>query len=199
MGKNIKVRLAEESDCASLLQVYSPFITDTVITFEYKVPTIKEFGERISKIQEKYPYLVCEINDNIVGYAYASSFNEREAYDWSVDASVYINPLYHRRKIGKALYFSLFELLKLQGYCNVYAGITLPNVKSEGLHEYLGFTATGVYQNVGHKFGNWYDVKWYGLKINEYIQSPLKPKAIHEINSTEFKTIIEKAERIIMD
>jgi L-amino acid N-acyltransferase YncA len=198
MLKDIKIRLATEDDFASILQIYAPFITDTVITFECQVPTEEEFSRRITNIQKKYPWLVCEIHNNIVGYAYASSFNEREAYDWSADFSVYINPQYHRKNIGKALYFSLIELLKLQGYCNIYAGVALPNIKSESLHESFRFKTIGLYHNVGYKLDNWHDVKWYGLKIKEHSQSPVKPKSINEINNTnEFKTIIEKAELMI--
>jgi len=200
MLKNTRIRLADERDYASILQIYTPFITDTVITFEYKVPTIDEFGKRIIDVQKKYPWLVCEIKGEIVGYAYASCFNEREAYDWSVDFSVYINPQFHRKKIGKALYFSLFQLLKLQGYYNCYAGVTLPNIKSESLHQSFGFKKIGIYKNVGYKFGSWYDVKWYELKIKEHIKSPIKPKSIEEINNTiEFSEIIEKAEQMIID
>lgn len=198
MLKNIKIRLAAESDSTSILGIYAPYIKDTVITFECKVPTIEEFKKRIANIKVKYPWLVCEINNNIVGYAYASSFNAREAYDWSADFSVYISPEYHRKNIGKALYFGLFEILKLQGYYNAYAGITLPNIKSEGLHESFGFKPVGVYNNVGYKFEKWYDVKWYGLKIKEHDKFPVKPKYIDEVSSTdEFKMIIEKAEQMI--
>lgn len=200
MFKNIRIRLANKSDIVSLLHIYAPYVTDTVITFEYEVPTISEFEKRLSNIQKKYPWLVCEINDNIVGYAYASDFREREAYDWSVDFSVYINPQYHRKNIGKALYFSLSELLKLQGYCNIYAGVTIPNIKSESLHESFGFTPIGIYQNVGYKFGSWHDVRWYALKIKEHIQSPIKPITFDKINNTtEFKAIIEKAEQMIIE
>jgi phosphinothricin acetyltransferase len=193
-----KIRLALENDSASVLQIYTPFITDTVITFECQVPTIAEFSERMADIQRKYPWLVCEIDNNIAGYAYASCFNEREAYDWSVDFSIYIDPKYHRKNIGKALYNALFELVKLQGYYNAYAGVTLPNINSEGLHESFGFKTIGVYENVGYKFDGWHDVKWYGLKINEYDQAPSKPKDIYEISKTnEFEMIIKKAEQMI--
>jgi phosphinothricin acetyltransferase len=198
MLKDKNIRFAIESDSASILQIYAPYITDSVITFEYEVPTITKLNEKMANIQKKYPWLVCEINGNIVGYAYASCFREREAYKWSVDFSVYINPQYHRKNIGKALYFALFELLKLQGCYNAYAGVTLPNIKSEGLHESFGFKAIGIYENVGYKFGSWHDVKWYGLKINEHDQAPVKPKSINEISNTnESKTIIEKAEQMI--
>jgi L-amino acid N-acyltransferase YncA len=200
MATNKKVRLATEADSTSILEIYAPFITDTVITFEYEVPTVTEFGNKITNIQRKYPWLICEVNGSVVGYAYASQFNERAAYDWSVDFSVYIKPQYHRKRIGKALYFALLELLKLQGYYNAYAGVTLPNIKSESLHKSFGFKPVGIYQNVGYKFGNWHDVKWFELKIQDYCKLPITPKIIDEINNTpEFNTIIEKSEQMITD
>ncbi|MEL7567060.1 MAG: N-acetyltransferase family protein [Dehalobacterium sp.] len=198
MSKNRSIRLAAESDSNAILQIYAPFITSTAITFECQVPTIAEFRDRMAEIQRKYPWLVCEINNNILGYAYASPFNEREAYNWSVDFSVYVSPQYHGKNIGKAFYFTLFELLKLQGYYNAYAIVVLPNTKSECLHESFGFKEIGVCENAGYKLGNWHDVKWYGIKINEYAPSPAKPKSIDEICSMdEFKTIMDKAGQMI--
>jgi L-amino acid N-acyltransferase YncA len=195
-----KIRFASEADSASILEIYAPFITNTVITFEYEVPTVMEFTNRIANIQKKYPYLVCEIDGSIVGYAYASQFRERAAYDWSVDVTVYIKPQYHGRKIGKALYTALTEILVLQGYYSAFAGVTMPNIKSESLHLAMGFKPIGAYQNVGYKFGNWYDVKWFELKIQEYSASPATPKIISEIKNTpEFNTIFQRAELIITD
>lgn len=197
---NKKIRLVTEADSASILEIYKPFITDTVITFEYDVPSLDDFTERISNIQKKYPWLVCEIDGDIVGYAYASPFHERAAYDWSVDFSIYINPKYHGKRIGKALYCALVELLKLQGYCNAYALVTLPNIKSEGIHESFGFKSVGVCKNVGYKFGEWRDVKWFELEIQQHPKIPSILKVIDEISNTaEFNKIIEQAEQIIID
>jgi L-amino acid N-acyltransferase YncA len=197
--KNIKIRLAAEGDSASILKIYIPFITDTYVSFENEVPALEEFEKRIRNIQKKFPWLVCEINGNIAGYAYASRYRERESYDWSADFSVYVDPEHHGKKIGTALYFSLFELLKIQGYYNIYAGIALPNIKSESLHESFGFKGIGIYHNVGYKLGSWHDVRWYELKIKEHIQSPIKPKDIGEIiNTYECKAIFEKAEQMIL-
>lgn len=197
---NKKIRLATEADSASILEIYKPFITDTVITFEYDVPSLADFTKRISKIQKKYPWLVCEIDGDIVGYAYASPFHERAAYDWSVDFSIYINPKYHGKRVGKALYCALVDLLKLQGYCNAYALVTLPNVKSEGIHESFGFKTVGVCKNVGYKFGQWRDVKWFELELQQHSQVPSVLKVIHDISNTaEFNKIIEQAEQIIIE
>lgn len=198
MGEDTNIRLACEADYASILEIYAPFITDTIVSFECEAPTIEEFSKRIANIQRKYPWLVYEIKGKIVGYAYASPFNQRAAYDWSADFSIYIRPEYHGRNIGKALYSALYELLKLQGYCNVYAGIALPNVKSEGLHKAFGFEQVGIYKKAGFKFGAWHDVKWFQLKIQEYPEKPVNPKTIDEIVDTpEFKNIIQKAKDTI--
>jgi phosphinothricin acetyltransferase len=197
---NKKIRLATEADSAQILEIYKPFIMDTVITFEYDVPSLVDFTKRINNIQKKYPWLVCEIDGNIVGYAYASPFHERAAYDWSVDFSIYINPKYHGKRIGKALYFALVEVLKLQGYCNAYALVTLPNVKSEGIHESFGFKSVGVCKKVGYKFGEWRDVKWFELELQKHSKVPPVLKIINEISNTiEFNKIIEEAEQIIIE
>lgn len=198
MQNTKKIRLATIDDSASILRIYTPFITDTIITFEYTVPSITEFKERMAHIQASYPWLVCEINNIIAGYAYASRFREREAYKWSVDFAIYIDPEYQGKNIGKALYYALSEALKLQGYYNAYAGVTIPNVKSEGLHEAFGFHSIGTYHNVGYKFGGWHDVRWYEINLKEHQKSPEIPKSIDAIcNTEEFITIIDKAERMI--
>ena len=200
MAKNKAIRLAVEADCKPILEIYAPFITETSITFENAAPTLAEFGKRMADIQKKYPWVVFEQDHNPAGYAYASQFSERAAYDWSVDFSIYVKPQYQGKKIGKALYFALAELLKLQGYYNAYAAITLPNSKSEKLHQGFGFKPIGVYHNVGYKLGKWRDVGWFELKLQDYSPAPATPKTIDEIKHTaEFAEIIRQAERLISD
>ncbi|MGE5630561.1 MAG: N-acetyltransferase family protein [Caulobacteraceae bacterium] len=194
----MKIRLAKEQDSASLLEIYGPYIKDTSVSFEYEVPSVSEFAKRIQGVTEKYPWLVCEYDREIVGYAYASKHRERAAYQWSVDVSVYINPNYHRMHIATALYTALTELLKLQGYYNAYAGITSPNAKSEGFHQSFGFEPIAVYHNVGYKFDIWHDVRWFELALSEYSKKPEAPKAITELTGTkQYEEIIENAVAII--
>lgn len=193
-----KVRLAVIEDSEKILNIYKPFITNTIITFEYDVPLLEEFEDRMKSVQSRYPWFVCEIDDEIVGYAYASKFNERMAYDWSVDFSIYISPEYQGRKIGKGLYHALLKTLKLQGFCNAYALITSPNIKSESIHKSLGFREMGVCKNVGYKMGQWHDVKWFELEFAKHDEKPSKPKKISEIKETkEFIEILEEATEII--
>ncbi len=200
MINDIKIRLATESDCRDMLDIYAPFVENTAVSFEYKVPSIDEFRKRVQEVQKRYPWVVCEIDNKIVGYAYASPFNKREAYDWSADYSIYVNPDYHGRKIGTALYTCLTELLKLQGFFNSFAGIASSNTKSENFHKAFGFIPVGIYHNVGYKFDNWYNVQWFEYKIAE-IKSP--PDIIRTINEIKFthqaKDILKAAEKIITD
>ena len=107
----------------------------------------------------------------MVGYAYAGRHRSREAYQWSVEVSVYVAENQHRRGVGRALYTSLVECLRLQGFFHAYAGITLPNPASVGLHESLGFQPVGVYKDVGYKLGQWHTVGWLELIIARSIST----------------------------
>lgn len=162
------VRPVSKMDVADILAIYTPYITDTVITFETEVPTIEEFTERIENIKNEFPYLVCEVDGRVVGYAYASKHRARSAYKYSVDVSIYVAHNYHHKGLGKALYTNLFELLNKYNYYSAYAGITLPNDKSIGLHKSFGFIEVGTYHNVGYKDGKWLDVIWLEKPLKEY-------------------------------
>lgn len=200
MGNKWRIRLASEADSASVLQIYAPYITETAITFECQVPTDEEFRGRMAEIQRKYPWLVCEVNGHIVGYAYASSYREREAYQWSVSLSVYVDPRYQGQNIGSSLYYALLEFLKKQGFYSAYASVAQPNVKSERLQESFGLKPIGIYKNAGYKLGQWLDVKWFGLVMQEPDESPTVPQAISEIENTdECRMILEKAAQMIRE
>lgn len=150
-----------------MLDIYAPFIRDNAVSFELEVPTVAEFSERVQRTLSSLPWLVLEVDETILGYAYASKHRERAAYQWSVDVSAYITEDYRRRGVGRALYTSLFACLRLQGYFNAYAGITLPNPASVGIHEAMGFTHIGTFDDVGHKFDMWHPVGWWGLALQQ--------------------------------
>ena len=123
--------------------------------------------QRIAAALPKFPWLVCGVDGRMAGYAYAGTHRARAAYQWSVDTSVYVDPAFHRRGIGTRLYTCLFQILAAQGYVRAYAGITLPNAGSVGLHEAMGFQSVGIYRGVGYKLGRWHDVGWWQLTLRE--------------------------------
>jgi L-amino acid N-acyltransferase YncA len=177
------IRTATTGDCNEMLEMYAPYILNTSLTFETEVPAEKDFCKRITSYLQRWPWIVCEIDGNVAGYAYASRHRERTAYQWSVESSVYIGERFHRRRIATALYKALFEVLKWQGFRNVYAGINLPNEPSVLFHESCGFEWFASYKNVGYKLGRWKTVGWWQLQLNDYSEDPAAPLYFPEIES----------------
>jgi phosphinothricin acetyltransferase len=171
------IRLATEDDAAAVAAIYAPYCETTPISFEETAPTPAEMARRMRTILERLPWLVLT-DDGIAGYAYAAPHRERAAYRWSVDVTVYVDAARHRRGVGRALYGALFPILRQLGYFKAYAGITLPNAKSVGLHEAVGFEPVGTYHGVGHKFGVWHDVRWYQLALQPERSDPPPPRSL---------------------
>jgi phosphinothricin acetyltransferase len=142
-------------------------------------------ADRLAATLPRYPWIVCEWEGRIAGYAYATKHRERKAYQWSVDTSAYVDPEFWRRGIGRGLYRSLFEILSAQGFTNAYAGIALPNPGSVGLHESVGFRPVGVYRSVGYKLGGWHDVGWWQLGLRNHEPSPSEPVDLITVQSRE--------------
>lgn len=171
----IAIRIAKETDAEEILAIYEKYIKETAITFEYDVPSIEEFRGRIRHTLERYPYLVAEKNEKIVGYAYVSPFKERAAYDWAVETSIYVDMEQKRGGIGGRLYEELETILKQQGILNVNACIAYPQVEDEYLtrnsvrfHEKLGYKMVGTFHQCGYKFNRWYDMVWMEKFIGEH-------------------------------
>jgi len=155
------IRLASASDANQISAIYRHFVLNTPISFESEPPDVAETSRRIEAILTNYPWLVCEADGFIAGYAYASQHRARFHYQWSVDVTVYVHESFRRRRVAYALYTSLFSILPLQGFVMAHAGITLPNEGSIALHEAVGFLPIGIYRNVGYKLGRWHDVGWW--------------------------------------
>ena len=178
------IRLATEHDAAQIQAIYAPSVRDTAISFERAPPTVAEMRQRIRQTLDHVPWVVCEHRGEVQGYAYASAHRTRAAYQWSVDVSVYVHAAAHRSGVGRAVYCSLFQLLTLQGFYNAYAGITLPNPASVGLHESLGFHPVGVYRAVGYKLGAWHDVGWWQLVLQAHAIPPEPPTDFNVVRAS---------------
>lgn len=190
------IRLAEKQDVPAMLEIYRHYVLHTVITFDYDVPSLAEFEEKIRGIQMNHPCLVVLQNDKIAGYAYGNEFRHKAAYQWCVESTVYLDKDVVGKGLGKALYTALFEIMALQGFYKVYAGVTLPNPLSEKLHLSTGFKELVVYEEVGFKAGAWHDTIWYELTLGSLQSDPQKPKPIDEVSqSATFRAILDEANR----
>jgi L-amino acid N-acyltransferase YncA len=177
------IRLATPQDAAQVHAVYAPYCF-TPISFELEPPSVEEMRGRLTKVLAHYPWLLYEMDGEVLGYAYAAQHRERAAYRWSVDTSVYVRQDRQRKGVGRALYAVLLDVLPLQGFINAYAGVTLPNPGSVGLHEAMGFKPVGVYQHVGFKCGAWYDVAWFQRPLQARSMEPQAVKPLDEVQQT---------------
>lgn len=194
MENNFNIRLITQGDAQATLDIYRPYVEKTIISFEYNAPDIAEWQNRIKTITAEYPWLVCEHHNEVIGYAYASKHRYRTAYSWAVESTIYLSESFHRKGIASILYETLFNLLRLQGFVNVYAGVTVPNVKSEKFHLASGFYDIGHFKNIGFKFGAWHDTRWFQLHLTNHPENPMMPKTISEVSDTAaFKTILHTA------
>jgi phosphinothricin acetyltransferase len=156
----ITVRDLISDDLAAIAQIYAEHVLGGTATFEEVPPTLAEMTQRSDKVQAMgLPFLVAEIDGAVAGYAYASLFHQRSAYRFTLEDSVYIDPVYHRRGAGRLLLTEVIARCEALGYRQMIAAIgDSGNHGSIGLHRALGFRDAGAYRSVGLKFGGWLDV-----------------------------------------
>jgi len=178
----LMIRMAGEDDAGQIRAIYAPFCeADSHVSFEVEPPTVAEIRRRVARTLERFPWLVCDDGDGrVLGYVYAGPHAERAAYRWSVDVAVYIGEGSRGSGIGRALYTSLFAMLRAQGFVNAYAGVGLPNPGSIALHRAFGFTPVGVYGGIGYKCGAWQDVTWWELALRDRPSEPAPPLTLPE-------------------
>jgi L-amino acid N-acyltransferase YncA len=181
---DLTIRLATPADAAACAAIYRPFVDHSAISFEAVAPDADEMGRRITRVMERTPWLVAEVDREIRGYAYGMRHRERAAYDWTVETTVYIDQTIARRGVGQACMKSLLAILRLQGFHLVVAGVTLPNVSSVALHTALGFRPIGTYPAIGFKDGQWHDVGWFALELGPRSSRPSLVRPISELVGT---------------
>ena len=178
----MKIRFATTSDASQMLQILSPVVETTAISFLTAPPSEAEFANKIQTVSARYPWLVCENAGKIVGYAYASQHRGLGAFQWSVETAIYVSPAAQKKGIATELYQKLFQILRAQSFYTAYAGITLPNAASVRLHEKLGFEQFCIYGSVGFKLGKWRDMGWWKLALQkDYAIAPSEPLSIVEL------------------
>ena len=179
-----RVRLAVQHDAGVIARIYAHYVRRTAITFDLRAPSTRDFSKKIRETILRYPWLVYESGDRVLGYAYAGPHRERPAYRWAVTLSVYVDPDCRGRGIGRSLYAALLGCLRLQGFTTAHGGITLPNPVSVKLHESFGFKPVGVYKNVGFKLGRWHDTGWWQRPLAAQPRRPREPLSPNQAAKT---------------
>ena len=187
---SVEYRIAGVDDAAAIADIYAPYVRDTIISFETEAPDAHEIVQRMARLGRNYPWLAASSGGRLVGYAYACENRSRLAYRWSVDAAIYLDAAAQGRGIGRALYQRMFDLLRAQGYVNAFAGISLPNSASVGLHEAMGFTLIGIHRQVGYKLGAWRDVGWWQLALRDAPENPPEPVAMTGLDAAVVAAIL---------
>ena len=191
------IRVATKDDAAGMLGIYAPFILNSGITQETEVPSVEDFQQRIISTLKERPWLVCEINKEIAGYAYAGKHRDRKGYQWCTEPSVYISEKHFGGGIANALYTALFDILKIQGYVNAYAVITLPNDRSIAFHKKFGFEYLTTYNKIGYKLGQWHDVGWMQYEVSPHKEDPADPIGFANIDKAVIEPILIKASGLL--
>ena len=192
-----KIRTVQLSDAEAILKVYAPFITDTCISFEYVVPSVEEFAQRIASISAEYPYIVLEENGEIVGYAYSHRYLERVAYSWDVEVTIYLAPKVQGKGLGVILYDALEKLMALQNIKNLYSCITGDNVHSIEMHRSMGYELIGTFPKAGFKHDRWLDVVWMAKAIGEKENAPLPFVPFAEVEANSVQEVLNEINNVL--
>lgn len=168
--------MATPDDAAAMLAIYAPIVRDSAISFELEPPSVEAFRAKVEGLLATHPWIVaCDSSGAVAGYAYATRFRARPAYDWSAETSVYVDGEHRGAGVGLALGAGLIELLERQGFATAVAGIALPNDPSRALHRRLGYRPVGRFGRVGFKHGSFHDVEFWERGLEGAGASPPPP------------------------
>lgn len=198
MQEAVGVRAAAPEDAEQLLEIYTPFVISedsslSNVSFELAAPDVEEFRQRIHDISKKFPYLVGEVNGQILGYVYCHPYRERLAYQWAVEVTIYLAPAGQGKGLGRLLYETMEKLLCLQGVTMAYSCITVGNDHSIKMHEALGYRLIGTFTNSGYKNGQWLDTVWLEKQLQPCPDQAYNIKSWRELDPDAVATVLAEA------
>jgi phosphinothricin acetyltransferase len=156
-----QVRSATVDDLVRVREIVNHYIEHSVFNFRTEPQSIDELRALWEQRHRRFPWLVAVVDGQVVGVAYAGPWNERAAYQWTVESTIYVDPSTHRRGVGEALYSELLDQLRRKGFHGAIAVIALPNEPSVRLHERHGFVPAGRLREAGLKHDAWHDVGFW--------------------------------------
>lgn len=186
------LRLATSEDAPQLQAIYAPYAKNTAVNFDFHIPTVQDFEKQIKTMRLKYPFLVCLVNDRIVGYEYGHPQTSWEANQWNAELSIYLMESVSHKGLGTHMYRALIDLLKIQNIKNVYACINASNSGSIKFHKRFDFDTIGIFHKNGYKLGEWHDVMWLEKQISLYENPPIPFTPFNQICSEQIQLILKK-------
>lgn len=196
MENLLRIRAACLEDAPEILDIYRPYVENTAVSFEYTVPALEVFRERMRNILRAHPWLVAEERGEIIGYTYTGNFVGREAYGWSAETTIYIKEDHRKAGVGKKLYQALEDISALRNIRNLNACIGYPEQEDEYLtknsalfHEHLGYRLVGKFHNSGFKFGRWYHMIWMEKLIGPHDRNPGSVIPFPDLDGEELKKL----------
>ena len=198
MEEAVCIRAAAPEDAERLLEIYTPFVISedsslSNVSFELAAPDVEEFRQRIQDISKQFPYLVGEVNGQILGYVYCHPYRERLAYQWAVEVTIYLAPAGQGKGLGRLLYETMEKLLCLQGVTMAYSCITVGNDHSIKMHEALGYRLIGTFTNSGYKNGQWLDTVWLEKQLQPCPKQPDNIKSWWELDPDAVAAVLTEA------
>lgn len=175
-----RIRLATVDDALRIVEIYRHYVETSAATFEYVAPTVEEMRRRIASTLERYPYLVAECGDIVVGFSYAGPLRARPAYDWSCETTIYIAPDVRGAGVGRALYANLESMLTRMGILSAFACVAYTGDDEDEFltdaslrfHERMGYAPVGMFDDCGSKFGRWYGIAWMRKDLGPHLSDP---------------------------
>lgn len=190
-SNEVRIRVATREDARELLEIYTPYVEKTAISFEWEAPGLEQFRARIEETLKNYPYLVAEKDGKLLGYSYTGPFVGRAAYAWGAEVSIYLREDQRRMGIGRKLYQAIEDISRAQNIKNLNACIGSPETEDEYLnrnsmefHAHMGYRMVGEFHKCGYKFGRWYHMVWMEKIIGEHEASPAPVIPFSELASS---------------
>lgn len=185
-----RLSVAGPEDAADILEIYNWYVLNHTATFQITPSTVEEYRQWVENTNQVAPLLLArDANGRLLGYACAHRYHPREAFDWSVESTIYCAPDARGTGVGEVLYQALLELLKLQGYWNVYALIADPNPASERFHTRFGFTCVGRTPHIGYKLGRWLGLSTWWLPLKK---GSAEPQPVRYPDAAEIAAVLDR-------
>lgn len=155
------IREAIETDLEQLNELYNHYVRTSPVTFDIDEISMEARREWFGGFGGRYRLLVAVENGRVLGYSHSKQFRPKQAYETSVETTVYIAHDHLGRGLGRRLYAALFEAIADEDIHRAFAGITVPNPASFALHESFGFRQVAYFTEQGRKFDRYWDVAWF--------------------------------------